>query len=203
MKALIYDIEIVKAIPERSGTRDLDIEYCAGWQDHANMGISVCGGFETETNRYRVFCTDNLHEFALAVERADVLVGFNNIAFDNAVIRAAWQPVVKLPKNWEAKSYDLLREIWLGAGLAPEFNYKTHGGYGLDAVCEKNFGTKKSGDGALAPKMWQRGMIGNVIDYCLNDITLTKQLFDRVLMNGVIISPKDGKTISIRHPEIA
>ena len=192
MRAFIYDIEIVKAIPERNGENDLDVEYCAGWQDHANMGISVCGGFEYDSGRYRVFCTDNLHQFADAVERADIIVGFNNIPFDNAVIRATWQPLVKLPENWEAKSYDLLREIWVAAGLGPEFNFKTHGGFGLDAMCEKNFGTKKSGNGALAPKMWQRGQIGNVIDYCLNDVALTKQLFDKVLADGTLQNPNGG-----------
>ena len=200
MNALIYDIEIVNAIPERNGEPEADIKYCAGWHDHAGMGISVLGAYDYAEDRYRVFCQDNLHEFAAAMEKAEVIVGFNNAAFDNAVIRAAWAPLVILPENWEAKTYDLLRETWIAAGLAPAFNFKTHGGYGLDAICKKNFGTKKSGNGALAPKMWQRGLIGGVFDYCLNDVRLTKQLFDKVLADGKIISPKDGAVLEIRKP---
>jgi hypothetical protein len=204
VKALIYDIEIINAIPERNpDDTEIGITYCGGWHDHANMGISVIGGYEYDSGRYRVFCTDNMHEFADAIERADVIVGFNNIAFDNAVIRACWGPLVKLPEGWEAKSYDLLVETWRAVGLGPAFNFKTHGGYGLDAMCEANFGTKKSGNGALAPKWWQRGMTGNVIDYCLNDIALTKQLFDAVLNGDEIMNPKvahaDG-TLKLRLP---
>ena len=164
------------------------------------MGISVIGGYEYETGRYRVFCRDNMHEFAQAVERADIIVGFNNIAFDNAVIAACWGPLVKLPEGWQGKSYDLLREIWAAARLGPVFNFRTHGGYGLDAVCERNFGAKKTGNGALAPVLWQQGEIGQVIDYCLNDVRLTKLLFDRVLAGLPIISPKDGTKLMLRAP---
>lgn len=202
MNAFIYDIEIAKAIPERNGQNEADIEYCAGWDDHANMGISVICGYEYASQRYRVFCADNMHEFVAAIERADLIVGFNSIPFDNAVIRAVWQPLVKFPDNWESKSYDLLREIWVAAGLSPTFNYKTHGGFGLDACCKVNFATEKSGNGALAPKWWQRGMTGNVVDYCLNDIALTKQLFDRVMAGGELRNPKDNNSwLSLRYPE--
>lgn len=203
MKAMIYDIEIVKAIPERNrDDTEADIEYCAGWHDHANMGISVIGAYDYAQDRYRVFCQDNMHEFAAALESTELLVGFNNIPFDNAVIRAAWAPMIKLPDGWEAKCYDLLRETWAAAGLGPDFNFKTHGGYSLDAMCERNFGTKKSGNGALAPKLWQRGAIGNVIDYCLNDIRLTKQLFDAVLAGRPLKNPKGNGPLVLRKPEV-
>ena len=164
MKALIYDIEIKKGILGKGEEALAGYEYCAGWHDHANMGISVIGAYDYAEDRYRVFCEDNMHEFSEAVDKADKIVGFNNVAFDNAVIAACWGPLVKLPEGWQAKSYDLLVEIWHAAGLGPTFNYKTHGGYGLDAVCERNFGLKKTGHGAKATIFWQRGMIGNVID---------------------------------------
>ena len=37
MGYLIYDLEIVKAIPDRNKPNEPGIEYCAGWDDHANM----------------------------------------------------------------------------------------------------------------------------------------------------------------------
>lgn len=200
MNALIYDIEIEKAICGKNEERLAGYDYCDGWQDHANMGISVIGAYDYAEDRYRVFCKDNMHEFAEAVEKTDLLVGFNNIAFDNAVIRACWEPLVKMPENWADKSYDLLVEIWRCVGLGPAFVYPTHMGFGLDAMCEKNFGTKKSGHGAKAPIYWQRGAIGNVIDYCLNDVRLTKQLFDAVLRGDAIKSPKDGANLTLRNP---
>jgi len=191
MEALIYDIEIVKAIPNKDGSKLAGIEYCAGWQDHANMGVATLCAYDYKDDRYRVFCKDNLADFIeLAKDRMPV--GFNNIAFDSKVLNAV------TPFD-ETGQYDLLVEIWAACGLGPTFNFKTHGGFGLDIMCETNFGTKKTGHGALAPVDWQRGNIGAVIDYCLNDIKLTKQLFDEVLAGRDIKNPKGG-TLMLRCP---
>jgi hypothetical protein len=193
---LIYDCEIVKAIPNRDGSTIDGIEYCAGWRDFENMGISVIGVYDYVEDRARVFCADNAEEFAVLWRGRDLCIGFNSIPFDNELIDATpgWASPL------ECDCYDLLREIWAAVGLGPEFNFKTHGGYGLDAVCEANFGTRKSGSGAFAPVLWQQGKIGEVIDYCLNDVHLTKQLFDAVLAGTPIKNPKGGPDLIVRKP---
>lgn len=196
MRAVIYDIEIAKAIPGRNGEQQTGIEYCAGWKDHANMGIACIGAWDYVEDRARVFTMGNISEFLDLCDDRDLLVGFNSIPFDNAVIAAT----LNRPAFDESRCYDLLREIWAAAGLPAEFDFKTHGGYGLDAVCEANFGTKKTGNGALAPVDWQRGEYGRVIDYCLNDIKLTKQLFDRAMGDGNIKCPKTGNRLYLRVP---
>ena len=196
MKALIYDCEIVNAIPNRDGSKIDGIVYCEGWRDFANMGVSVTGVYDYVEDRYRVFCKDNITEFTDLIAARDLCVGFNNIPFDNSLLAAS--------KFWPVpptdKCYDLLRETWAAVGLGSEFNYKTHGGFGLDAMCEKNFGTKKSGNGAFAPVLWQQGKIGEVIDYCLNDVRLTKQLFDAVRSALPLANPKDGQPLMLRQP---
>lgn len=198
MNALIYDIEIVRAIPNKDGSRLEGIEYCAGWHDHANMGVSVIGAYDYGEDRYRAFCQDNFGEFMKLVAACELLVGFNSIPFDNRVLDVELgEPEWSMPAD---RCYDLLRETWAAAGLGPDFQYPSHAGYGLDAICARNFGTKKSGNGALAPVLWQRGQIGDVIDYCLNDIRLTKQLFDAVLQGRPIISPVTAAPLRLRNP---
>ena len=54
MRALIYDIEIIKAIPSKNGERITGIEYCEGWKDHANMGISVIGAMTWPEGRKNI-----------------------------------------------------------------------------------------------------------------------------------------------------
>jgi hypothetical protein len=112
---------------------------------------------------------------------------------------------MRATEGWDAPAdeecYDLLRETWIACGLKPTFEYPSHAGFGLDAVCAANFGTRKSGTGAFAPVLWQRGQIGEVIDYCLNDVRLTKQLFDAVLQRKAIKNPKGGPDLQLRHPE--
>jgi hypothetical protein len=194
VKILIYDIEIKKAILGKNENPIPGIEYCDGWHDHENMGISCIGAYDYYTERYRVFMDDNKDEFAEAVDAADVIVGFNNMAFDNSVINATWpfsEPGIYLKE----KSYDLLVSIWEAAGLGPKFEYPRHIGFGLDACCAANFGARKTGNGALAPVHYQRGEIGKVIDYCLNDVALTKRLLDLVIHSGQILDPRDPSAI--------
>ena len=197
MKALIYDLEIKNAIQGRNETRIEGIDYCGGWGDHAGMGISVMGAYDVEKNRARVFCDDNKDEFFETVADADVIVGFNNIPFDNKVTTLCWDGNKEM---LDTKSYDILREIWIAAGLPPAFNPRTHGGYGLDATCKANFGTEKSGNGALAPVLWQQGKIGAVIDYCMNDIALTLQLWRKIVAGEPLICPKTGSELRLRSP---
>lgn len=192
---LIYDIEIKKAIPSKNKPRLEDIDYCEGWTDYGNMGISVVCVYDYATDRYRVFTDSNKDEFFLLLDSSDVIVGFNNIGFDNNIINTCWD---MMPED---KCYDILREIWAGAGLSPDFNRETHSGYGLDDVCGVNFGLQKSGNGAMTPVEWQRGLYGNVIDYCLYDVKLTKLLLDKIISDGYVRNPKSpGTIIEVRKP---
>jgi hypothetical protein len=201
MKALVYDLEIVKAILGKNEKQIPGIEYCQGWHDHANMGISVLCAYEYETGRYRTFCQDNLGAFVDLAKSQDLLVSFNGLAFDNKVIEACI-PGVTFDYQPD-HDYDLLVEAWAGAGLGPTFNFRTHGGYGLDAICERNLNIRKTSTGAFAPVLWQQGAVGAVIDYCLNDVWMTKCLFDLVLHQGWITSPKTGGQLTMRRPGVA
>lgn len=194
MKAFIYDIEIIKAVPPYQGPLEDSIDYCAGWQDHKNMGVSVIGAYDYAEDRYRVFCADNFAEFVALFERSELAIGFNNIGFDDQVLGANVAEI-KTPR------YDLLRETWVSAGLAPTWQRAiSHSGYGLDAICKATFNEGKTGNGANAAIDWQRGRVGNVIDYCLMDVRLTKKLFDIAFDRGNIIDPKTLKTMKLRAP---
>src|SRR4030095_9778185 len=189
MNALVYDLEIIKAVPDRNGQRIEGIEYCEGWSDHKNMGISVIGCYDYATERYRTFLKDNFEEFVELARCRPLMVSFNGIGFDNKVIDACGLAAA-VTRHAEGY-YDILRELWIADGLGPEFTYPTHIGYGLNEVATSNFGAKKTGHGATAPIQWQRGEYGKVIDYCLEDVRLTKRCFDRIRHGGGLRSPKD------------
>jgi RNase_H superfamily len=191
---IVYDLEIIKAIPTKE-PRIEGIEYCKGWQDHANMGVSVIGAYDFEADRYRVFTQDNWSEFVDLFHSGATMAGFNSIPFDNAVLKASG--IVDIP---EEQSCDLLREIWKTAGLGPVFQYPSHAGYSLDAVAKANGLQGKTGNGALAPVDWQRGEIGKVIDYCLMDVAITAKLIKLVIAQGELRSPVTGELIQVRSP---
>ena len=168
---VIYDCEIIKAIPSTKEPRTEGIDYCLGWEDYDNMGISVICAYDAFEEQYRVFLKDNLDQFQDLINDRKYLMGFNNIKFDDQLCRANGLVIE------QDKSLDLLVAIWQAAGLGPEFRYPTHIGFTLDAMCEANEIKCKTGSGALAPVDWQLGNYGNVIDYCLNDVKMTVDLF--------------------------
>lgn len=168
INALVYDIEIIKAIPSKHEERLEGILYCDGWHDHANMGVSVIGAYDFVESRYRVFCQDNFKEFFELCANRDTLIGFNTIGFDNKVLR--YLRCCKATLDDLSKQYDILDQVYQSAG----HRFK---GSGLDSLCNLNDIGSKSGNGALAPVQWQRGEYGSVIDYCLQDTKLTRDLF--------------------------
>lgn len=182
---LIYDCEIKNAIPEQGGDKMKYIRYCNGWSDFRGMGIACIAAYDYTDDRYRVFCEDNFAVFQALADTHKIIIGFNSIGFDNRLCAENGLRVE------DQKSYDILVKIWKAAGLGPVFESPSHCGFSLDAVCRANFGAGKTGHGTVAPVLWQAGRIGEVIDYCINDVRLTKRLFDQILRYGWIVNPRD------------
>lgn len=201
INAVVYDIEIRKGILGKNEKAVPGIEYCAGWHDRANMGVSVVCGYDYRTDQYRVFFEDNFEELKLFLtEGSPALISFNGLAFDNKVLELSVENCRFTP---DESDYDILVELWKGAGLDPEFRYPTHTGFGLDACAKANLGAAKTGNGALAPVWWQQGHFGKLVDYCLTDVKLTKALLDRVLLTGGLRDPRNPKQfLPLRKPPV-
>lgn len=190
---LLYDCEIIKGILGKNEPQRAGIEYCAGWRDFENMGLSVICAYDYADDRYRVFTKEAFSDFAELADKRNPVVGFNSKAFDDCLCEANGLKV--------ETEYDLLVELWKAAGLAPQFVYPTHIGFGLDATAKANLGRGKTGHGALAPVLWQCGEIGRVIDYCLDDVRLLKELVDRVEVEGRLQDPRDPeRSLEVAKP---
>lgn len=197
---IVYDIEIVNP-PKTSKTAKIDgIEkYAEGWEDYLGMGISVIGTYNYINGAFnRWFGDDQEHmlEVYNIMDNADLIIGFNNLKFDNPLLQAHGVPM------GDSKSYDILRQIWFAAGLTEIFNPMTHGGYNLDAVAMANLGTGKTGKGEFAPWLWAKGKRDEVAEYCINDVVLTKRLMDKIFEQGGLIDPKTKQFLKIALPKI-
>jgi len=192
---IIYDCEIIKGIARDEEGKLPDIKYCKGWGDFGQMGISCICAYDYAAERYRVFLEDNFDAFRKLIESTDLIIGFNSHRFDDLLCKAN---NIIVP---EAKSWDLLAEIWVGAGLSREYEYPSHNGYGLEDMGMANFKRAKVGNGAMAPVAWQRGYHGSVIDYCMDDVVLTKMLVDKVIAEGELKNPRiPGGIIPVASP---
>lgn len=173
MKLIVYDCEILNAIPQSGQPPLPGINYCKGWGDHAGMGIAVICAYVWGEG-YRVFLADNMIEFhELALSKSSLMVGFNNRAFDDKLLKANLP--VDLPED---RSWDLLREVRRAKGQNPDAPGGSTGG--LNGLARANFLQGKQST-ANAPIDWQQGRCGKAIDQCLTDVMLTKKLVELAL----------------------
>ena len=204
MRAIIYDCEIVKGIPGKSPDWKPapGIEYCEGWHDHANMGISCICAYDPGEMRAYVFLKDNLDAFSRLAASASVLIGFNNIAFDDRLLAANG---VEMPDPEEVPRFDILAETWENLGMGRQYGGADYNGYGLDPMAKANLGNWKTGDGAFAPVLWQMGLIGTVIDYCQHDVSLTARLANMIEKTGHLNNPlpEPSRRAANQPPDIA
>lgn len=190
MNALIYDCEIIRAIPHSDKPDLPEIQYCAGWHDINNMGLSCISVYDYQEDAYRVFLADNFEEFQELANNRKHIIGFNSLSFDDRLCRFNGLHI--------NTTYDLLVEVFLASGQPPIYTKGvTRSGYGLDDIALANLGRGKSGNGATAPVLWQEGARGQVIDYCLRDVTLTKKLFDR---RGALLDPTTKEVLHLPTP---
>jgi hypothetical protein len=124
------------------------------------------------------------------MEKTDIIAGFNSKHFDNKLIAAHGYTVP------DEKTFDLFLEIKEAAGA-----HKFAKGYNLDNCCLVNLGYQKSGDGALAPKLWQQGRIGAVVDYALRDIMLEMMLLELCIKQPIIDPGNTSSRIFVKKPE--
>jgi DEAD/DEAH box helicase domain-containing protein len=54
----------------------------------------------------------------------------------------------------------------------------------MDQIADGTLGTKKSGHGMDAVRWWKEGEIEKVKKYCLDDVRLTKDLYEYALKEG-------------------
>jgi hypothetical protein len=196
---IVFDAEIEKAI-SLDGIKEPGIEYCNGFHDFENMGISVICAYDYDEKCSRVFLGDNLDDFKCLVQhtidQGEMVIGFNSIDFDNKLCAANG---IRIPKK---NTYDLLVEIWRSAGLPTTYNPEFHKGYSIAKCAEANrIDVDKRHDSARAPMDFQKGRIGKVIDHCMTDVMMLKRLIDQVRFVGGLYDPKTKKLIQINNPE--
>jgi hypothetical protein len=56
----------------------------------------------------------------------------------------------------------------------------------LDTVAEATLGKNKSGNGLEAIEWWNKGEIDKLIHYCIEDVRITRELYDYALANGCL-----------------
>jgi len=135
------------------------------------MELALVGIHDSETDTYDSFVVSELPRLWSILERADVLIGYNSDHFDIPILNRYY------PGDLLAlKSVDLLAEIRNSLGRRLK----------LDSVAQATLGKKKSGSGLESLVWWKQGDVEKVRAYCLDDVKITKGIYDFALKNGYV-----------------
>ena len=162
----------------RKITFDIETTSAASNFDLTSLEISVVGVHDSETDSYRAFTVPEFPELWQLIERADVLIGYNSDHFDIPILNKYYAGDLT-----KIRSIDLLAEIRnvLGRRLK------------LDSVAKATLGKKKSGHGLDAVTWWAEGKVEKVKKYCLNDVKITKEIYDYAVANNKLSYDDFGK----------
>jgi uncharacterized protein YprB with RNaseH-like and TPR domain len=139
------------------------------------LEASVVGVYSYLEDRYYCFEENELQVFGEMARRAGLLVGFSSKRFD--------VPVLEKYFNFNLTAvphYDILEEIEKSFGRR----------VGLGVLAEANLKISKSGKGLDAVEFWDKGEIEKLKSYCLQDVKVTKEIFDLIKNQGYLWVPQ-------------
>jgi DEAD/DEAH box helicase domain-containing protein len=155
MRKIVFDIETANDFAEIFEPSKLDLSIICIW--------------DSETDSYSSYTVEELPKLWPILEKADVLIGYNSDHFDIPVLSRYYPGDLT-----KIRSIDLLKEVRnvLGRRLK------------LDNLTQATLKAKKSADGAQAVRWWREGKVEKVRQYCLDDVRLTKELYDHIRTTG-------------------
>ncbi len=168
MKKVVFDIETSNIFQE------------VGSNNPADLSISVVGLYEYETDVYQTFLQEDFPKLWPILENVDMLITFNGDHFDIPLLDKYYSGSL-----FKIKSLDILKEMQKSAGRRMK----------LDQIAEGTLGVNKSGHGLDAIKWWREGEIEKVKKYCLDDVRITKDVYEYALKNGKLIF-KEGPNLN-------
>lgn len=167
MRKVVFDIETKNTFSD------------VGSNDPAALDMSVVCIYDSATDSYGSFIEKELPKLWPIFEKADLLIGFNIVHFDIPILNKYYSGDLN-----KIKSLDILKEVKNVLGRRIK----------LDTLAEATLGQNKSGDGLDAIRWWRKGEIQKVRDYCIDDVRITKDLYDYARKNGHV-KYRDGKNL--------
>lgn len=158
---LIIDIETQNSFKDIGGKANLSL-----------LKISLVGAYWYPENKFLIFMADELDQLFELMKKAELIIGYNLLGFDYPVLQAHL-------KNFSLDSFktlDILEEVQKNLG------YKIR----LEDVAQGTLGQGKSATGLEAIEMWRQGQIEELKKYCLQDVAVTKNVYEYGMKNKYI-----------------
>jgi DEAD/DEAH box helicase domain-containing protein len=171
LKKIVLDLETQKSFQEVGGRG----------KNHL-LKISVACIYDYSTDKYLSFEEHELAKLAPILQTADQIIGYNIKDFDFEVI----QPYL---------NFDIFKVPYLD--LLEEIEKVLRHRIKLDIVAQGTLGTGKSGSGLEALLFYKNGRMDLLKKYCLDDVKITKQVYDYAMRNSKVLYKDFFKTKEI------
>lgn len=149
MKNIVYfDLETQKSAEE-----------VGGWKNISSMLMSVGVTYSTSRGGYRIYGEPEVNDLITELQRADLVVGFNNLRFDYEVLHG-YTPL------------DLRQLPTLD--MMVDLQQKLQHRLSLDSIATATFGLEKTAEGLQAIQWFKEGKMMEIAEYCCFDVKLTK-----------------------------
>lgn len=161
---IVFDIE-TKNSPDDVG----------GWDNLKQLNVSVVGVYSYNQDKYFCFDEKELDKFGELLKQTGLVIGFSSKRFDIPVMEKYFNfNIAAIPH------FDILEEI--------EKNFGRR--IGLGVLAEANIGLSKTSNGMEAINMYKRGEIEKLKAYCLQDVKITKGIFELIRNQGYLWIPQ-------------
>lgn len=173
----IFDIEIARSVEDTPG----------GWgaAREGKCGFGCACVYDSESNHTWVYGPQDQEMLAQDLEQG-LVISFNGCGFDVPAIEGGIGRKLNI-----ATHFDLLDSCM-------QANNGQRKGLKLEQIAQRTLGRGKSGDGAQAPIMFQRGLKGTengvqdivkLLRYCAMDVIIVRDLLSFVREHGFVVGP--------------
>ena len=168
---LVLDIETQKLVQE-----------VGGWDHIEKLGVSVACAYDSKSDSYLSFVEKDLGKLIELCEER-LVIGYNIRGFDLPVLVPYGLKVAKVD------AFDIMYDL---EALTRSRYLK------LESVAQGTLGVGKSADGLMAVEWYRQGQIQKIIDYCLQDVKVTREVFEFGKQNGFVkIQRSEANTVTV------
>ena len=156
---MVIDVETKKVVEE-----------VGGWKNADKLGVSVVCAYDSKINKILSYTEKNINEF-ISLCKHRLVIGYNIRGFDLKVLT---------PYGLDAKKLDIFDIMYDIETLTRQRFIK------LESIAQGTLKVGKSADGLKAVNWWKEGNISKIIEYCKQDVKITRDIFEYGRQNGII-----------------
>ena len=150
-RILYFDLETQKSADD-----------VGGWGNIHDMKLAVAVVWDSCEQEYFSYLESAASQLVKKLRTADLVVGFNVKKFDYGVL----QPYADFDLD-EITTFDMLIDV----------NKKLGHRLSLNHLAENTLNAEKSADGLVSLQWFKEGKIDKIIEYCKQDVEITRDLF--------------------------